>query len=194
MARQQTNQIIEKTEKNTTKRRDGTIHQGHFSFIVSLLLSSHLFLFLLFISPFERSGFSCVVQGGGMGRVAFQGVDLLFVFLGVCLCPCLCNYIQHISMEEMGWAIIGLTMWAIVSSFSFNIINYSTVRISFLSSSDWLVWKQGCTNCCSDFTAKTQLVRLCFCWKRPPQKKKKISFFSPPKSFSVPLNLHYYVF
>jgi len=67
MARQQTNKII------GAKRRDRTIHQGHFSFIVLFLLSSHVFLFLLFISPFEGFGFSCVVQRG----IAFQGVDLL---------------------------------------------------------------------------------------------------------------------
>lgn len=105
MARQQTNKII-REEKKIAKGRGGTIHQGHFSFIVSFLLSSRVFLFVLFISPFGRFGVWCVVQRGGIGDGgAFRGDDLL-----LCARPCLCNYIPQIPTEARGWAIIGSTM------------------------------------------------------------------------------------
>lgn len=58
------------------------IHQGHFSFIVSLLLSSCVFLFVLFISPFEGFGFSGVVQRGGTGGGGLPGGRLIIV----CVC------------------------------------------------------------------------------------------------------------
>lgn len=57
----------EEERKPTAERRDGTIHWGHVPFIVSGLLSSALFLFVLFISPFERFGSCCVSNKGGEG-------------------------------------------------------------------------------------------------------------------------------
>lgn len=104
MARQQTNKII-REENNTAKRREKTIHQGHFCFIVSLVLSSCVFVFVLFISPFERFGFSCVVQRGGLGVGRGPSGGSTYY-----LCLCLCNYIPCISIEEIGCAIIGLTV------------------------------------------------------------------------------------
>lgn len=103
MATKQRNKII-RGGKHTAKRRDGTIHQGHFSFIVSRLLSSGIFLFVLFISPFERFGFLCCTKGPDGGGAAFQGVDLL---LFMC---CFCNYIPEIPIEAGSRAIIGLTI------------------------------------------------------------------------------------
>lgn len=72
MATKQRNKII-RGGKHTAKRRDGTIHQGHFSFIVSRLLSSGVFLFVLFISPFERFGFLCCTKGAGWGKGSLPG-------------------------------------------------------------------------------------------------------------------------
>lgn len=43
-----------------------------------------------------------------------DGMGLTYYWVWVCVCPCLCNYIQRISIEEIGWALIGLTMGAIV--------------------------------------------------------------------------------
>lgn len=104
MATKHRNKII-REEKYTAKRRDGTIHQGRFFFIVSRLLSSGVFLFVLFIYPFERFGFLCRTKGGGRGRGGLPGGWLIIV----CVC-CFCNYIPEIPIEERGWVIIGLTI------------------------------------------------------------------------------------
>lgn len=68
-----TKQRNNKRRKTYSKEEDGTIHQGHFSFIVSQLLSSGVFLFVLFISPFERFGFLFRTKGAGRGRGSLPG-------------------------------------------------------------------------------------------------------------------------
>ena len=186
MARQQTNKII-REEKKIAKGRGGTIHQGHFSFIVSFLLSSRVFLFVLFISPFGRFGVWCVVQRGGIGDGgAFRGVDLL-----LCVRPCLCNYIPQIPTEGRGWAIIGSTMRVI--------FHYSFILVLIMSESAHGLGLRSVWSCHRRWlwTAERELVTvpssrqicfylyICLCFF--------FSFLSPAlKSFLVHSNLNYY--
>lgn len=40
--------------------------------------------------------------GGGGGRCSLPGGRLIIIVMPVCVCPCLCNYIPRISIEEIG--------------------------------------------------------------------------------------------
>lgn len=104
MAGQQTNKIIRGGRGKKVQGRGGIGQSTRDIFPLLSFFFFHLAYFCLFclFLPFERFGFSCVVQRGGMGgRVAFQGVDLLLC-VWVCVCPCLCNYIPQIPKEEGG--------------------------------------------------------------------------------------------
>lgn len=92
--------------------RGGTMHQGHFSFIVSLLSSGVflLFLFVLFIPAFvQRGGWAGTLGWGYLSRGSALCVRITMQEGG--LWPCLSNYIRpYFHSKERAAAIIGLTL------------------------------------------------------------------------------------
>lgn len=116
MARQQTNKII-RMEKNYSKEEGEQSTRDTFPLLsCSFFHLVYFCLFCLFLHL--RDLVSCVLSKGpgggwagmGGGGGCLPGGRIISVCISVCVCPCLCNYIPRFS-TEVGWAIIGLTMW-----------------------------------------------------------------------------------
>lgn len=114
MARQQTNKII---GEEKIQQRGGVEQSTRDTFP---LLSCFFFyllyfcLFCLFLHLRDLVSYVLSKGAGGRGGCSLPGGRLIIIVMPVCVCPCLCNYIPRISIEEIGWTIIGLTMWVIV--------------------------------------------------------------------------------